>query len=199
VASDTMSRESYQDRTGTRRSALALLVKIIGAVAVIMLSFFITLYVLKSWSRSSADQVAAGLARLNVSDLPALEPAAAHAGLPTSDAIRGWMEHMSREADGRLKISGWATDGAGDGRPIAVFVLLNGGVLLRMDAKGSRDDIKAHLPRLGFPRHEVAREVLVQGISEQTVSCRDMNRLILVGVNAHGQFHSLRGNPPEGC
>src|ERR1043166_6660423 len=194
-----MSREFYQYRADARRSALGLLLKIVGALAVVVLSFSITLYILKSWSGSSADQVALRLARLNVSDLSALEPAAANAGLAKSDAIRGWMERISREADGRLQVSGWATDGAGDGRPIAVFALLNGKVLLRMDAKGSRDDIKAHLPRLGVPRPEVAQEVLVQGLSQETASCRDIARLIMVGINGQGQFHSLRGNPVQGC
>jgi hypothetical protein len=194
-----MSREFYQYRAGARRSALGLLLKIVGALAVVVLSFSITLYILKSWSRSSADQVAARLASLNVSELSALEPAAANAGLAKSDTIRGWMGHISREADGRLQVSGWATDGAGDGRPIAVFALLNGKVLLRMDAKGSLDEIRAHLPRLGFPRPEVAQEVLVEGVSEESIACRDVNRLIAVAINAQGQFHSLRGNPPQGC
>src|ERR1700730_18596788 len=115
-----------------RRSALGLLLKILGCLAVVMLSFFTTLYVLKNWSRSPADDIAVQLARLNVSDLSALEPAASDAGLIKSDAIRGWMERISREPDGRLKVSGWATDGAGDGRPIAVYLLFNGRVLLRM-------------------------------------------------------------------
>jgi hypothetical protein len=182
-----------------RRSALGLLLKIFGGLAVVMLSFFTTLYVLKNWSGSSADDIAVQLARLNVSDLSALEPAASNAGLIKSDAIIGWMGLISREPNGRLKVSGWATDGAGDGRPIAVFVLLNGRILLRMDAKGSLDEVKAHLPRLGFPRPEVAQEVLVEGVSEQTVACRDMNRLIAVGINSQGQFRGLRGNPPQGC
>jgi len=172
---------------------------VLGGLAVLAASFFVTLFLLRNGIWVPTDDPAEQLARLNAHDASELEQAAARAGLKKSDAIVGWIERVSRAPDGRLNVSGWATDGLGDGKPISIAVLLNGRVLLRMSTKGSRDDIKANLQRLGFDRSEAAQNVLAEGISEKTVSCGDVKGLLTVGINNRGEFHWIGSNAVGGC
>jgi hypothetical protein len=171
---------------------------VLGGLAVLAASFFVTLFLLRNGIWVPTDDPAEQLARLNAHDASELEQAAAQAGLKKSDAIHGWIDRASRAPDGRLSVSGWAADGHGDGKPISIAVLLNGRVLLRMRTKGSRDDIKAYAQRT-FGRPEVARDVLGEGVSEKPVSCSDVNKLLIVGISNRGEFHSVPGSAVGGC
>jgi hypothetical protein len=172
---------------------------VLGGLAVLAASFFVTLFLLRNGIWIPGDDPAEQLARLNAHDASELEQAAARAGLKKSDAIVGWIDRVSRGADGRLNVSGWAADGLGDGKPISIAILLNGRVLLRMNTKGSEDKVKAYLQGVGFGRPEVAQNVLAEGVSEKPVSCSDMNRLLTVGISNRGEFRRLGSNAVAGC
>jgi hypothetical protein len=125
------------------------------------------------------------LAGLAVSDMGTLMRAVQTAGLRGSSDIRGAIERIARQDDGRVLIKGWVADIAAKGTPLTVLAFTDGKNVWTTTAGGPRQDLW----------HALGLSDAVTNPSFQgSLPCGHGRALIVIAVapgNTYSQFASL--------
>jgi hypothetical protein len=126
------------------------------------------------------------LSNLMVSDAATLTTAIQMAELRGSADIRGAIDKIKRQDDGRVLIKGWVVDVAAKGTPLTVMAFAGGRNVLTMTTGGARHDLGHALG--------LAEAAATNPLFQSVVSCDHGRRLIVIAVtpsNTYGQLGSL--------
>jgi hypothetical protein len=148
--------------------------KLFGAVAIVALSFVYT-----SGAMEFIDF-------LRGKDKSEFSRALTGAGLMGTASITGHVDSVRRGLDRRLVLTGWAYDKE-LGKPVSIFVFLNGKFEQVAISKGARPDVTA---ALGLPSQRT-KDVAFSGQTEQAIDCRVSSDFSVIAVNQNKKYSAL--------
>ncbi len=128
---------------------------IIGGVAVVVGSFFITLWltepeiVVRPQNVADYHSNTERLAAQRISSYPDLTKAAQNVGLSLSGQMKGVIDVVERVNEREVHIAGWLADPAGGSTPLSVLVFIDGTMVAAAQTKGERPDVTNAI-HLGF-------------------------------------------------
>jgi hypothetical protein len=128
---------------------------------------------------------AAKLASLPVADAGTLSAAAYRAGLHGSPAIKGGIDKMKRQDDGRVLVKGWVADIAAKETPLTLMAFSGGRNVLTMTTGGARHDLSHALG--------LADAAATNPMFQTIVPCERGHRLMVIAVapdNSYAQVGS---------
>jgi hypothetical protein len=168
-------------------------VTIVAGLCVCAGSFFATLRVIDSASRSTGTSIAeqsdqpSGLEALKTAliyDAYSLSVAAAIAKLRNSDSLKGVVDSLQRLSDDRVIAGGWAVDTRGDGTPVKIVAFARGKQVLEAETSGERPDVTAayHLPA------HIAKNTKF----DLTVPCNRSDALVIAIATTSDTYASLK-------
>jgi hypothetical protein len=159
------------------------LLKLTGALSVVLASFWITLQALDYWSRPVTTDyrpVAERLADRRVSTLSELASAAQDVGLQPSRRIKGHVDVLRRVSDREVTIAGWLADLEGDGTSLNVLLYAGGPAAMMAQTKGERPDVTQALSLNFGAEKNVSFSI--------NFSCKLGEQLIVVGINPATEY-----------
>ena len=132
-------------------SVMRAVVSVVGGLAVLVLSFWLTLKVIDNWPQPGPSD---------------FDIATAADGFVLSDAVVGSLDVIERDASGRLQVAGWAFDKE-QAQPVAVMVLIGSKFQQVAVTNGPRLDVTMSLG----VSPERTRNVAFTGLTNQPVDC----------------------------
>ena len=168
----------------------ARLVRFLGGLSVVALSFFMTLMVLDHWrQRGDSADVLGGI---DLSKPDAFFQSASRNGFTPSGSIAGAVDVVRRLPIGVLEAKGWAVDLKGSGNPVMIYVIVNGRPVLDVQARGERSDVSATLK---LPV-SLAQNVGWSATSKDRISCGPDKSAMVIAINDKKQFAIIGGQAP---
>jgi hypothetical protein len=152
---------------------MRVLLNILGSVAVLVLSFWLTLVAIDNWPAPKPSDFDIAMQREGLT-------------LSASDSIASSVDSVRRLSDGRLVLSGWAVDKA-SGQPVSIRVLNGDKLDFVAMTKGPRADVTKAL-RLS---PEQTKDVAFSGTSERPISCEGDDEFTIVAVDQKKQVSVL--------
>jgi hypothetical protein len=146
---------------------------IVGGLAIVLLSFGLTLLVLDSWSawaRSDFDVA------MKIAGLSHAKP----------NTIVGYVDKVRRDPDGRLTLTGWAVDKL-QGKPVTILALLDSTFEPVAVTHGPRPDVTKALHMSA----EKTKNVVFSGRIQRAVDCDMADSVLVVAVNQHKQMATI--------
>ena len=125
--------------------------RVAGGLAVLVLSFWLTLMVIDNWPQPAPSE---------------LDVAMAADGFTLSDTIIGAVDIIQRDQSGRLQLAGWAFDKE-LAQPVSVFVLIDAKFQQIAVTNGPRLDVTTALKQSA----EQTKNVAFTGQTNQPVDC----------------------------
>jgi len=175
------------------RSSFTGILRAIGALAIVVVSFWITLKVLREWD---AEDPTAPFVKMDVQTQATFERTAPSAGFTKSSTIVGYIDVARRQPTGVIEVAGWAVDRNATGNPVYLYIIVNGRPILRAAAKGPRNDVAGSLKLAP----DLAANVAVAGTSTIKISCDLEKSAMAVVLNQNKQYSIINGNLPiSGC
>ena len=159
---------------------------IVAGAASCAISFFVTLWLTQPQETNFPASIGERIDRLQSSTVPnqpALSAAANAAGLFLSPALRGHIDGVARQPDGKVNVSGWVAKIGGDGSPLTLVGFVGGRGAVVGRTNGARDDV-TRAPGLS---QSAAKNVKIEAV----LICQPRGVFILVAIDSDGSYFSL--------
>jgi hypothetical protein len=174
--------DQYRTPSATNSRIIGVVVWIIGIV-VLLGSFLITFWLTTPESLPPVKTPLETFKRINVSDTRALSAAAALARLKPSANLKGYVDQISRDKDGKVKVVGWALDLEGSGTPIIVLVFASGNYVFETHTKG---------PLLNIQNYFKVSDAVASNVAfEGTLACPSGAPLSVIAVTEANTYSAI--------
>jgi hypothetical protein len=146
---------------------------IVGGLAVVLLSFWLTLLFMDNWSSWTQSDIDVAMQKAGLT-------------YAKTGAIAGYIDKVQRDPGGRLVLTGWAVDKA-QGQPVTIFALIDSKFEPVAVTNGPRPDVTK---ALNMPA-EQTKNVAFTGHTPRAVDCNLADSITVVGVNQKKQMSTI--------